>query len=124
MSRTTNLNDYLRDALNVIRFVLSKQGVTPPDLRAEKRDYEKFKLEQLSKLTNDYLKIKGYDSLRIHKELIRDFQIVSEVNAALRHLRNEFGELISRSNDFVRRTEGFTLFSQMEETVDLSSSCF
>lgn len=114
---------FLYDALNVIGRVLSEQGFVLPNLNSEERDYEKDKLVHLNEQTDLYLQSRpDYEQLREHVQLIKDFEIVSEIERALNHLRDEFEEL-RRQPHKESRVSQLMLFSQMEENDDLSWWC-
>ncbi|CAB4023548.1 Hypothetical predicted protein [Paramuricea clavata] len=125
------LGHHLSNAMSVLRYVLSKQGISIPDSSSEKMDYDECKLNHLTHLTDSYLqqtcksKLEkcDYEFLRRHLQLIKDFEVVSEIDFALRHLRDEFEELRRHPNEVSRRLNNFMLFSELEETTDLSTCC-
>ena len=114
--------------MSVLRHVLSKQGISIPDRSSEKMDYDECKLSHLTHLTDTYLQQtcrskEECEFLRRHSQLIKDFEVVSEIDFALRHLRDEFEELRRHPNEVSRRVNKLMLFSELEETTDLSSCC-
>ena len=120
---------HLDNATSLLEHVLSEEHVNIPELKWQENDY-KSHLRHLADVTKDYLKMKylpqnkpKYKFLMRHKDLIKDYQMVFEMELALNHLRIEFEQLrIQTDEDTAVRSE-LTLFSKMEETSDLSSWC-
>lgn len=122
---------HVENATSVLRHAMTKQSIPIPDSSVEKRKYTESKLGHLSEFTNTYLSLKWrgiapseYEFLKQHLVLIKDFKVVSEIDFALGRLQTVFDAFASeQKNKIDRHFDKFMLFSQMEETCDLSWSC-
>ena len=127
------LAQQVENASSVLGYVMTEQGISIPNLTAEKQEYNESKLGLLTELTDTYLALKWrrispseYERLKRFTVVIKDFKVVSEIDFALRRLRTVLDEFAAeRENKVERRSSNnFMLFSQMEETCDLSWACY
>ena len=126
------LAQQVENATSVLRYVMRSQGISIPDSSAAEREYTESKLGHLTELTDTYLALKWgrispseYERLKRFTVLIKDFKVVSEIDFALRRLRTVLDEFAAeRENKVERRLNNFMLFSQIEETCDLSWACY
>ena len=126
------LAQQVENATSVLRYVMRSQGISIPDSSAAEREYTESKLGHLTELTDTYLALKWrrispseYERLKRFTVAIKDFKVVSEIDFALRRLRTVLDEFAAeRENKVERRLNNFMLFSQMEETCDLSWACY
>ena len=126
------LAQQVENASSVLGYVMTEQGISIPNLTAEKQEYNESKLGRLTELTDTYLALKWgrispseYERLKRFTVVIKDFKVVSEIDFALRRLRTVLDEFAAeRENKVERRSNNFMLFSQMEETCDLSWACY
>ena len=117
------LGSHLSNVLSVLGHVLTEQGSSVPDLPSEQQKYDESELQHLTERTNEYLRGKS-ELLRRNAELIKDFEVISEMDSALTHLRVEFEELKRNPHEVSPPVSAFTLFNEMEKTTDFSSSCW
>ena len=107
---------------------MKEQDISIPDTSRNKHSYD-LKLECLTHTTDRYLASKfkpysrrEYDRLSSHVVLIKDFQVLSEIRHALHSLLVLFRIFaVKQENKVDHRRDDFMLFSQTEESFDLSS---
>ena len=121
MKAGQKLGSHLSNALSVIRHVLSEQGWSIPDFTSEQQKYDEYELRHLTARTNEYLQGKS-TLMRRNAKLIKDFEVISEIDFALTHLRDEFEELKRNAHIVSPPANAFTLFSEMEKSSDFSWS--
>lgn len=122
------LAQHVGNTISILEHAMEKQGILIPDTSTEKHSYD-LKLECLTHRTDEYLASKfkpfsrsEYNRLCSHVVLIKDFEVLSEIVNALHFLRAVFA--IKRENKVDHHSDDFMLYSQMEESFDLSSwSC-
>ena len=98
-----NQNEYLENVCSVLKNALIVNGWIVPDLLRTREKFDEFKAG-LPSLIDDYLKSKsqfsnlcsegsGCELLRQHKQLVINYEIVSEVELAMSYLREVFEEI-------------------------------
>ena len=121
------LAQHFGNTISILEHAMKEQDISIPDTSRNKHIYD-LKLECLTHRTDRYLALKfkpysrsEYDRLSSHVVLIKDFQVLSEIGHALHFLRVVFRIFaVEQANKVDHRRDEFMLFSQMEESFDLS----
>ena len=87
-----HLLPHITNALNIIDYYFVQEpGTLLPNLQSEATHYRDNVLNHLSRLTDIYLRDKlDYEKLKPYRDLIKDFQVVSEIAQGLRGLQVMF----------------------------------
>jgi hypothetical protein len=119
------LPPHISDSSNIIRHFLQERSVVLPSLHSEAARYQRNTLDHLAHLTDIYLRSRpDYLKFKSYHDLIKDFQVISEIAEALQGLRVKFEELKRKPkqnvNDSLENEDRLSMFAEMERMRDLS----